>query len=227
MSILPEFQPVLADGDAVAFAVIALITIVGWIVRLVNAEKSKAPPVGSRPRPPARPRDTRVAQEINIFVEDNTKTRNKPARPGSPPARPQPVSKQAGRRQQPQPAPAPGAAKRKGRPGEELSKRPAPVAENLGGGVSQHLRQHMTERVSKEAEQRLVPRVEEKVTADLGSPIALGVQPQGGGAAGRPAAKSTAAKFAELLRTPAGMQQAVVMNLILSPPPGRTRTQRR
>ena len=225
MPILPAFQPVLADGDAITFAVIALITIVGWIVRLVNAEKPKAPPIGSRPRPPIRPRDTRAAQEINIFVEDNTRTRNKPARPSAPPARPQPVSKQAGRRQPQQLTPAAG--KRKARPGEELSKRAAPVAENLGGGVSQHLRQHMTERVSKESEQRLVPRVEEKVTADLGAPIALGVQAQAKAPAGGPAGKSPAARFAELLRTPAGMQQAVVMNLILSPPPGRTRTQRR
>ncbi|MBS0263671.1 MAG: hypothetical protein JSS02_17140 [Planctomycetes bacterium] len=222
MMLNPEFSLLLAAGDGVAAVVVAVITIIGWIIKLANSQKTKAPPVSSRPRPAARPRDTRVAEEINIFVEDNTRGSQRPNRQATPPARPQPVSNKASRRQQQQQ----GGGKRKARPGEELSRRHAPVAENLGGGVSQHLRQHMPERVEKQAEQRVAPHVDEKVAADLGAAVATSTTSLLGGPNPAAMVKSPAARMAELLRTPAGMQQAVVMNLILSPPPGRARTQR-
>jgi hypothetical protein len=221
---MTTFPAVLAagGGDAIAAVVIVIITIVGWIVKLANAEKPRLPPVSNRPRPQPKPRDARVAQEINVFLEDNTGARNRPARP-SPPPRPQPASNQASRRQQQQTA---SKGKRKARPGEDLSKRQAPVAENLGGGVSQHLRQHMVERIEKGAEQRVTPRTEERVTADLGAALATADSPTAALLPSPQSGKSPAERFAELLRNPAGMQQAVVMNLILSRPPGLNRSQR-
>ncbi|MGE5191654.1 MAG: hypothetical protein ACM3U2_04075, partial [Deltaproteobacteria bacterium] len=110
---------------------------------------------------------------------------------------------------------------RRPRPGEEIATRHAPMTETLGTSVKQHLSQHMTDRVSQEAQQRLAPRVGEKVAEDLGTPVTTG--------AGRPAAPpaSRAERFAELLRSPSGVQQAVVMNLILSPPVSRTQSSRR
>jgi hypothetical protein len=117
--------------------------------------------------------------------------------------------------------------RKKGRPGEEIASRQAPVAQNLGTGVKQSLSQYMTERVAQDVQQRLAPRVEDQVAVDLGSSAASG--------SGRPplttppqAVESPRAqRFAEMLRSPAGVQQAIVLNLILSPPPGRTGSSRR
>lgn len=229
MTTLAAIIPVLAAGkeDAIVAVIVFVITIITWISKLANSRTPKGPPVANRPRPQARPRDDRLQQEISIFVEDNVGRRNKgaPPRPAPAVARPQSSkSAQAARRPQGSAQPA---AKRKSRPGAEMATRPAPVAENLGTGVKQHLSQHMTDRVTQESQQRVASRVEEKVAADLGTSLtASASQPSGSGAARAPGLPS-AERFAELLRSPAGVQQAIVLNLILSPPPGRSGSHRR
>jgi hypothetical protein len=216
---LPPLPPVFAaDTDAVIAAIVALITIVGWIANLVSNKNQKGPPVANRPRPPVRPRDDRLQQEINIFIEEAGAQRPRPA----PPKQAGPALRPGGQR-----APAPGkgrtavipAARKpahRPRPGDEIATRQAPVSEALGTGVKQHLSQHMTEHVGKEAQQRLASRVEEKVEQDLG-PAA---RPSSAPPADR------AARFAALLRNPATVQQAIVASLILSPPVTRRRSGR-
>ncbi len=101
------------------------------------------------------------------------------------------------------------------RPGETLASRPAPMTDTLGTGVKRHLSQHMADRVSQEAQQRLAPRVEEKAMADLGSTSSVAPSTAASAATVR------ADRFGELLRNPANIRQAIVLNLILSPPPAR------
>jgi hypothetical protein len=211
--------PVLAAADSVWAAVVILITIIGWIANLVSNKNQKGPPVATRPRPPARPRDDRLQQEINIFIEEvgGKKSRPAPGRPAAPAAR-----QTAGGKSRPA-VPSGRPPARRPRPGEEIATRQAPITETLGTGVKRHVSQQMADRVAKEVQQRLAPRVEEKVAQDLGTPLNTGAAPSA--VTVLPAAR--AERFAELLRNRSGMQQAIVMNLILSPPLARTRQSRR
>src|SRR5438309_11605891 len=68
-----------ADADTVIATIVALITIVGWIINLVSNKNQKGPPVANRPRPAARPRDERLQDEINIFIQDAGGQRSRPA----------------------------------------------------------------------------------------------------------------------------------------------------
>jgi hypothetical protein len=234
--------PILADTDMIVGVIIFLITVVGWVANLVSNKNQKGPPVANRPRPPQRPRDERLQQEINIFIEDSagrksaggkTGASGRPAVAAGRSAAGLPAGYPQGRGQGPgqekrKPASVPrGQPARKPRPGETMASRPAPLTESLGAGVKQSLSQHMTNRVSQEVQQRLAPRVEEKVTADLGPTMTGGAPLRA--AALSPAVATTvrADRFAEMLRNPANVRQAIVLNLILSPPPARAHTPRR
>jgi hypothetical protein len=216
-----------ADADAIIAVIVALITIVGWIANLVSNKNQKGPPVANRPRPPVRPRDDRLQQEINIFIEEAGPQRARPApqRPVIPASRPVAGGQRAPAQGKARP-PAPAKPARRPRPGDEIATRHAPVSESLGAGVKQHLSQQMTERVAQEAQQRLQSRVEQKVELDLGPAVTAG--PSGRATPAPPAQPvERSARFASLLRNPASLQQAIVVNLILSPPASMRRLPRR
>ena len=229
-ALLPLAPLFAADADAIIAAIVALITIVGWIANLVSNKNQKGPPVANRPRPPVRPRDDRLQQEINIFIEESGPKRQRPAerRPVVPASRPvaggQRTSSQ-GKSRPPAAAPSKKPTRRP-RPGDEIATRQAPVSEALGAGVKQHLGQQMNERVAQETQQRLTSRVEQKVEQDLGPPVPAGMSPRMPSAPPAPTA-DRALRFAEMLRNPANVQQAIVMNLILSPPAAFGRLPRR
>src|SRR5882672_8092788 len=86
--------PVLADAEGIGAVILAVITVIGWIASLVSNKNQKGPPVANRPRPPVRPRDDRLQQEINIFLEETGGKRQKPppGRPASVPARGAPAA---------------------------------------------------------------------------------------------------------------------------------------
>ena len=65
-----NIMPVLADAEGIGAVILAVITVIGWIASLVSNKNQKGPPVANRPRPPVRPRDDRLQQEINIFLEE-------------------------------------------------------------------------------------------------------------------------------------------------------------
>jgi hypothetical protein len=218
------FVPILADAEAVIAVIVILVTIIGWVANLVSNKNQKGPPVGNRPRPPARPRDERLQEEISIFIEDAGGQRSRQGSRGVSTAR-QPAASRNPPGKRP-PASPPKKPARRPRPGEQMATRQAPVTETLGTGVKQHVSQTMTERVSREVQQRLAPRVEEKVAEDLGPLVTTGAAR----AASSPAPalpRVGPERFAELLRNRSGVQQAIVMNLILSPPAYRTRASRR
>src|SRR5258708_5799082 len=224
--------PILADLEGVGAVILAVITVIGWIASLVSNKNQKGPPVANRPRPPVRPRDDRLQQEINIFLEETGGKRTKPppTRPVSAPARGTPAAARTpgagtpAAKGRPPAAPARKPA-RKPRPGQEIATRTAPVSDTLGTGVKQHLSQNMNERVSQEAQQRLAQRTEEKIELDLGAPVNAGASgramPAAPATGGQPALQS--ARLAELLRNRTSVQQAIAVNLILSRPPGLAR----
>jgi hypothetical protein len=218
------FVPILADAEAVIAAIVILVTIIGWVANLVSNKNQKGPPVANRPRPPARPRDARLQEEISIFIEDAGGQRSRQGSRGGASARQAPATRspQGKRAQAPPQSKKPS---RRPRPGEEISTRQAPVTETLGTGVKQHVSQTMSERVSQEVQQRLAPRVEEKVAQDLGTPVTTGATRPALSADSPPPVRPE--RFAELLRNRTGVQQAIVLNLILSPPAYKTRASRR
>jgi hypothetical protein len=225
-NLLPLAPLFAAETDAVIAIIVALITIVGWIANLISNKNQKGPPVANRPRPPVRPRDDRLQQEINIFIEEAGAQRPRPA-----PSRPvigasRPV---AGGQRTPvsgktrPPAPPAKKSARRPRPGDEIATRHAPVSETLGTGVKQHLSQHMTERVTQEVQQRLASRVDEKVEQDLGPAATAGLSARSTLPPSSAPPADRAARFAGLLRNPATVQQAIVASLILATPVARRR----
>ncbi|HEY3964283.1 MAG TPA: hypothetical protein VGM05_06975 [Planctomycetaceae bacterium] len=229
MTSLAVLIPVLAvKEDAIVAVVVFVITVIGWIMKLAGNKAQKGPPVANRPRPPVRPRDDKLQQEISIFMEDNAGRRNTgvPSRPSPAASRPQPQNSAQAKRRSSVGA-APTSKKKKSRPGEEIASRQAPVAQNLGTAVKQSLSQHMTDRVNQDAQQRLAPRAEEQVGLDLGNSVTGGSARPSLATPPRPVESPRADRFAELLRSPDGVQQAIVLNLILSPPPGRAGSHRR
>lgn len=220
----PPLVPVLAADDFIVGFIIFLLTIVGWVINLISSKNQKGPPVANRPRPPLRPRDEKIQQEINIFLEDAA-GKNKKGAAGRPAARATAVQP---KRKSIAPTGKPG---RKPRPGESLTGRPAPLTEtlgtgDLGKGVKQHLSQHMADRVAQEVQQRMAPRVEEKALADLGPTMSSGASMRAPALPAAVSATVRADRFAEMLRNPAHVRQAIVLNLILSPPPALARKPR-
>jgi hypothetical protein len=219
------FVPILADTEAVIAAIVILVTIIGWVANLVSNKNQKGPPVANRPRPPARPRDDRLQEEISIFIEDAGRQRSRQGSRGGVPARQTAASRNPQGKRPPAP-PQPKKPARRPRPGEEIATRQAPITETLGTGVKQHVSQSMSERVSQEVQQRLASRVEGKVAEDLGLPVTTGTTRAAPSAEPAPPPIKPE-RFAELLRSRTGVQQAIVLNLILSPPAYRTRASRR
>ena len=209
----PLISPLLAANDhsAITVLLIAVFSIIGWIIKLVGNQSPKAPPVVRRPRPPVGKREPAIDREVEIFVEDTSSRRTPSRRPAQKQSKPQPKP------------PAARAAdvkgNRKPRPGEDISKRHTTVSQGLGGAVKQHTGQHMADHVSQESQQRMAPRMESQALNDLGAPVAS-TKPA-------TAAGETADSLASMLRHRSGMQRAMILNLILSPPPGRSDSRRR
>lgn len=212
--------PVLADVEGAYAVLVIVITVIGWVAKLITNKNQKGPPVINRPRPPARPRDERLQQEINIFMEDVGKGRpGQGARSGAgkqPPA-PSAQRKMAGAKK----------AARRARPGENIAARQAPVTETLGTSVKEHTGKYLSDKVSEEVKQRLAPRVEQKVEQDLGLSAAMDAAQQAAKPFSGVPSPPGPQRFIELLRNPATVQQAMVLNLILSPPAARKGLTRR
>lgn len=213
-----------ADADAIIAAVIFVITIVSWLVNLLSNKGQKVPPVANRPRPPVRPRDEKLQEEISIFMQESAARKPGAARP-APPTRPGAAANDAARKRPS--APLPRKSARKQRPGAEIASRQAPVTETLGTGVKQHLNQYMADKVAPQVQQRLAPRVEEKLSQDLGVPVTTGTASLRPAPAGPALEAPRAELLSELLRNPASVRQAVVLNLVLSPPAARLASRRR
>ncbi|HTI52309.1 MAG TPA: hypothetical protein VL475_15205 [Planctomycetaceae bacterium] len=217
-----------ADIENVIGVICVIIWILAWLMKLMGSQKQKTPPVANRPRPPARPRDERLQEEIDIFIQEvgpKKGARRPPvAAPPRPPAPAKPLARgqRPGKPQVQEKAPAKPAPQRL-RPGQEISSRQVVRPEkDLGNAVQQHLQQHMAERVTQEASAFLQDKVDQSVAKHLGTsstaapPGTVPAPPASGTAAG-----VQATRYSELFRNPASLRQAMVVNLILSPPPGR------
>jgi hypothetical protein len=61
--------PLFADAGAVVGLLVLIFTVVGWLVNLANSQNNPPAPPPNRPRPP-RPKGDRVQNEIDIFLQE-------------------------------------------------------------------------------------------------------------------------------------------------------------
>jgi hypothetical protein len=217
-------NPVFAIGmDNLLTVVLVVIMILGWLINFVNSQQ-KPPAAGGRPRPP-RPRDTRLSDEIDNFLQEVTGSGRKkpketplelvfdeePQRRSPPRVRKRPD--QAGRtrqRQTPQP-------KRTQPDSSTVERRPARDSNRLESSIPAHQVDSMENRIAHQVEDYLSHDVNESVAKHLGS--------FSGGDAARSTATSSgrasparARRIVGLLRDPVGIRQAIVINEVLSRP---------
>ncbi|MSR58833.1 MAG: hypothetical protein EXS05_14470 [Planctomycetaceae bacterium] len=240
------------NWDTIFAVVVMVFWVVGWIIKMIAGKSKNVPPVVNRPRNAVRPRDEKLQDEIDIFLQETGSGRGagrpaagRPAAarppvaarqpaPRSPapraPVPPRPVVAtrppdqglaRPGRAETARPAPGQRLASpvgRRERPGEEIAARHVPAATNLGSGVQQHVRQHMAERVTREAEVFIKSGVEQSVSQHLGQVAMPASTTQAQVAAATPVSRET---IAALLLNAGNLRQAMVASLILGPPPGR------
>lgn len=223
---MPVPQPLLAfDLRFAIFLAFIAISIISWIMNQVKA--NQPPPAAPRKPPPApRPRNDRIQQEIDTFLKEATGRRAPPQRvevleaddieivgsPAAAPARRPPQRKPTAARRPVAPPPPIAAPQR---PGQELAGRQltssSPIAQP---------RSRMDERVAAQSAQNLPHSVDQSVARHLGvfaaeSSTSTGTQARSGT---RIARNSPAVSLLAALRTPAGVQQAVMMQEILQKP---------
>lgn len=216
--------PILAAGESWLSILFVLVAFVSWLWNVFNGNQK---PVGGgvQPQPAGGKRgDKDLQAEINRFLknvmgqkegqadelevvvaeEGRTKPRSKGKNRAKRPAAPA-VSTES--------AAVLGGA----RPGGRISERKGPGSTTLGSGVRQHLAEHMQEgRVLQQAQNHLAHGVADKVQQDLGSFTAADAPTAASATAAR--AKFTVTEVARLMRDPAGLKQAFVLNLILNRP---------
>ena len=207
----------------VAFVAVAFVT---WIINQISAHNK---PAARKPGPrPARPRNDRIQQEIDQFIQEAAGRR--PARRDvlaadeieivDAPARgrrPAPRRSAAGAPRPSAPARTPVGGQR---PGQAAAQRRLTGSEQLGAGLNEHLRTHMDNRVGAEVQQHLPHNVDQQVSQHLGAFAAQGGglgAPLTEGSTGRRAATPALVLLAEL-RSPGGVRQAIMMQEVLQRP---------
>lgn len=209
---------------AVAFL---LISFIGWIMNLINAQNP--PPQPNRPQRKPQPRDRKVQSEIEDFLQQAMGRRGpqqkksesdgieilepQESRRRSPPreAAGSPKAAPVARTRQESSKPSPHA-----RSGEESQPFPNLGSTDFGSSLRTHLEQHMGSRVAQRVEQDLPHLINQSIATHLGESRAddddtrRDVTPVVG-------SRDSAALLAEL-RRPAGMRKAIVLQELLSKP---------
>jgi hypothetical protein len=214
------FHPVLADATQLIGVAVVVITFIGWMINLVNAQ---AKPGRNNPRVnrPPRPRSERIQSEIEQFMREQTAKRSPraeepAARRPTPPPRPMPPKRVAPRRPvitPPTQPPAPAAAPQRKQLGSEISERTLAGTRSLGDGLNDHVRSTMTERVRNQAENYLSHSVDAAVAKNLG--VFSGALPPASAASTTP---NLSAEILSDLRSGKGIQRMLIMVEILQKP---------
>jgi hypothetical protein len=212
--------PILAAGESWLSILFVVIAFISWLWNVFNGNQK---PVGGGAQPRVaggKKGDKDLQAEINRFLKNVMGQKE-----GQPdelevlaveqePTKPRSKGKNRTKRPtEPSASKESAAVFGSARPGGRISERKGPGSTTLGAGVRQHLADHMQEgRVVQQAQSHLAHGVAEKVQQDLGT-FSATVAPTS------PArAKFSATDVAKLMRDPAGIKQAFVLNLILNRP---------
>lgn len=232
---MPFFRLLAIDTDVVIGLLFGLISIGAAIVNAMNSKKE--PP---RKKAGGRPKDAKVRDEIEAFLEQQGGGRKSaPIELGpddielveeAPRRRPSPVVQPA---RKPKPAqkpvvPAPRAATpRPAKPAPRASALPTQVTKrgqtaatetsDFGGGLREHVKTAMAERVANQAQRdlpHLKSSVDQRVREDLGAPDTTTFSVSGKG----DAAGSGLSPLVLMLQNPKTARQAVLMSEIMGRP---------
>lgn len=222
-------NPILALDIGSIFAVgFLLISFIGWIMNLINAQNP--PP---QPKQPARrpaPRDRKVQNEIEAFLQEAMGRRAPDQQPKPDgdeieilqPAAPRrrPPQQQPRRKPKKPAAPVPPLAQPTAQPGVTLSSRHLSASSDLGQGIRSHADQISKSRLADQVQQDLPHLVSQGVGQHLGEFRADDVDPRREVApfvSSRAAVKDVTGLMASL-RKPAEMRKAIILQEILSKP---------
>lgn len=217
-----------AANDWIALLVVGF-SILSWIISNIKVNKKPTPAPPVRPRPPAapRPRNEKLQDEISIFIEDlsqrdrapESRSPAKPA-PQARPAAQQTTQNQRGARKRPAEAPAGGGAdSNKPAPRRRVSnagrEKHAPVFQDDMAGGDRKL-------LSKPVES---PRMAQELAVDVGARVGQSVNDHLGkfSAGAAPTAQKeitppVAGRLITLLRNPATVRDAFLINAVLTRP---------
>ena len=215
-----------AVGDVITLIVLA-ITFLGWIVNLVSAKNKLPPQQAGRPRPPAppRPRNDKLQDEINIFIEDlSQRDKSRESKPTAPAGKGN-AGAAGGRRKKPAEPQRPQvkAPPKRRVPGEEVVNRPSIFTEKLGSGVREHASANVDpQRLAKEVAADVGDRVKQSVSEHLGTFSGGVAPPMRTTSTG--AAVPVVNELIARLRNPATIREAFVINAILARPVRKQRT---
>ncbi|MCA9026300.1 MAG: hypothetical protein KDA86_13925 [Planctomycetaceae bacterium] len=223
-------NPILALDIGSIFAVgFLLISFIGWIMNLINAQNP--PP---QPKQPARrpvPRDRKVQNEIEAFLQE-AMGRRAPDQQQRPqvdeieiiepaPQRRRPPQPQPSRKKARKPAtPSSSLPQPSSQPGESLSSRHLSSSPKLGQGVRSHADEHMRSRLADQIQQDLPHLVSQGVSQHLGEFRADDVDTRREVApfvSSRAAVKDVTGLIASI-RKPSEMRKAIILQEILSKP---------
>lgn len=221
----------LADIGGVFAVIFLLISFIGWIINMINAQNPPpAPNRGPQRRP--RARDRKVQNEIEQFLQEAMGSKQA-ARDEVPPDEIEVVEVAPQRRappprRQPRPTPqlqtrqrpaAEQASTERIRPGSGVTKREFSPS-TLGAGVAAHVKDHMRERVGQQTTQHLPHAVDQTVTQHLGEFLASPRDTRGGVGPVIRAGTSVPDPTGLIteLKQPGGMRKAIVLQEILARP---------
>jgi hypothetical protein len=209
---LPPYTIVLAAEGGVVFVIVLIISVISWIVNLVQGNKPKAKP-GNRQR-----QANQGQSELEKFLQEVVG--NKPApepekrrpAPAQKPARAAAAERKGGKSkpqsQRPPAAQRPAAADR---PGARLAQTHlAPTA--VGEGVRSHVSSHLEPRNVDAAVKR---DVEGTVQRDIGDTVRQDIGVDGTLLTTQ---RAPVHPLIQALRSPQGVRQAVIMSEILNRP---------
>ncbi len=221
------WSPMLAaiEPKSIMAALFVLFAIGSWLWNVINGQPNQGGAV--RRVPPQmgrRPAEQDLQAEINRFLkqalgqkepaevdlevleeaaEVKPSPRTKARRPASTPKS--------------QPNKLADLSPSRDRPGGKIARRKGPGSTDLGSNVREHAAEHMQDRLVKQTEQHFAHGVSEKVQRDLG-PFTAGIAAAGAGSAEKKSEVTTPKQVIAMLRSPATVKQAVILNMILSRP---------
>ena len=226
--------PILADMDGAVTLLFIIFAFLSWLMNAIGGQKGKqrqkkpdwARQQAKQQQRVERPANRQLQSEIDLFLQEvkakANAGRDQPIEVADilePVPRPPKTKKRPDRPKQPQ---------RSAKPGTSLSKRHL-QSDSLGKGVGQHVSERIKkDRVRSEVERHLSHNVDQSVSEHLGAFSALTDRTTGTAKASptgtdRSAPLVMPQDIVHVLRTPAGICQAIALTEILAPPKSRRR----
>jgi len=218
----------------VIFVIVAVVSVISWIIRKMKGDNG---PVQQPVPRPGRPRAQRVDDEIEAFLKQQGggKRQERQAEPARPqqqrqqPQRPRPPGKSG------QPAvsktPPPRAPQPPPVASPNVADRPNVISGDIGGGLRDHLKDYMTERIAQEARQDVGEGVRASVQQHLGQAGTPWRTPEAPAPAKQPgppsqARVSTCCNIRRDLINAENIRRAILVQEVLNPPRSRRRYQK-